>query len=101
VLIRLDRNLDRAGGIKILQQLEREDVPHDGELFYKVAQAYALLGDKRSALRVLRLSIERNFFCFPYLIQDPFLESLRADPEYIQLTEYAGKRHEEFKRKFF
>lgn len=92
---------DHAGGIKVLQQLEREDVPHDGELFYKVAQGYALLEDKRSALRVLRLSIERNFFCLPYMIQDPFLEGIRRESEYIQLMEYAGRRHEEFKRKFF
>ena len=92
---------DRANGVKILQELEHENVPPDGELFYKVAQAYALLGDKQSALRVLRFSIERNFFCLPYMVQDSFLQSLRKEPEYFQLTDQAGIRHEAFKRKFF
>ena len=84
-----------------MQGLEADNVPPDGELFYKVAQAYALLGDKQSALRVLRFSIDHNFFCSPYILQDPFLESLRREPEYSVLIREASMRHEYFKQKFF
>ena len=73
----------------------------DAEGIYKAAQAYAVLGDKASALRVLRSSIDGGFFCYPYFVSDPLLESLRAEPEYKVVMELARKRHEDFKHEFF
>ena len=73
----------------------------DGEISYKLAEVYAVLGDKHSALRKLRSSIEQGFFCYGYLISDPLTESLRFENEYLTLMEKASQRHEEFKRKFF
>lgn len=73
----------------------------DGEIFYKLAQAYAVLGDKQSALRNLRRSIEQGFFCYGYFITDPLIDSLRADAEYVPLMEKTRQRHEAFKRRFF
>lgn len=73
----------------------------DGEIFYKLAQVYAVLGDKQSALRNLRSSIEQGFFCYGYFITDPLIGSLRADAEYVPLMEKTRQRHEEFKRRFF
>lgn len=73
----------------------------DGEIAYKQAQAYAVLGDKRSGLRALRHSIERGFFCYPYFVSDPLLDGLRGEAEYATLMRAARERHEEFRRKFF
>jgi hypothetical protein len=39
----------------------------DPEATYKIAQAYSSLGDKASALRVLRISVEGGFFFYPYI----------------------------------
>lgn len=74
---------------------------NDAEAIYKIAQGYAVLGDKVAALRVLRRSIEGGFFCAPYFIGDPLLENLRGEKEFAVILEIARRRHEEFRRKFF
>jgi hypothetical protein len=73
----------------------------DAEAIYKVAQAYAALGDSDSALRVLRRSIEGGFFCSPYILSDPLLKSIRATGEFQRLAGLARQRHEQFRSRFF
>jgi hypothetical protein len=57
-----------------------------------------VLGEKASALRVLRRSIESGFFSYPYIAADPLLESVRDEPEFARLLTMAKERHEAFKR---
>lgn len=95
---------DKQKGLTLLRETEQKVLEHgvsDAEGIYKVAQAYAALGDKESALRVLKRSIEGGFFCYPYFTSDPLLENLRGEAQYTVLMEQARKRHEEFKQKFF
>ena len=73
----------------------------DGEIAYKIAQGYAALGDKRSAVRAFGRSIEQGFFCYPYFESDPLLNPVRGESEYAALMKKAQARHEEFKRRFF
>jgi hypothetical protein len=70
-------------------------------LLVKIAQAYALIGDKASALRVLRHSIENEFFPYSYFATDPLLDSLRSEGEFSRLMDAARQRHEGFKSRFF
>jgi DNA-binding winged helix-turn-helix (wHTH) protein/TolB-like protein len=91
-------------GREILQHLERkieERGVGDPEAMYKIAQAYAVLGDKASALRTLRQSIENGFFCYPYFTTDPLLNGLRNEPEFTTLLKMARLRYEAFKNSFF
>jgi DNA-binding winged helix-turn-helix (wHTH) protein/TolB-like protein len=91
-------------GLEILRVLEKkigERGVGDPEAMYKVSQAYSVLGDKTSALRVLRRSIEAGFFCYPYFTTDPLLNELRNDPEFTALSNAAHQRHEAFRSKFF
>ena len=81
-------------------KIEEREV-RDSEAIYKVAQAYAVLGEKAPALRVLRQSIENGFFSYPYLAADPLLDPLRAEPECTQLLALARQRHEAFKKLLF
>jgi serine/threonine protein kinase/Tfp pilus assembly protein PilF len=95
---------DNGGGLKLLRQTEskiEERGVSDAEGLYKVAQAYAVLGDKASALHMLRHSIGGGFFCYPYFVRDPLLESLRGDREFQTLMDQARQRHEQFKKTFF
>jgi DNA-binding winged helix-turn-helix (wHTH) protein/TolB-like protein len=88
----------------VLRDVEREIEQKgvgDSEAVYKVAQAYSVLGEKGSALRVLRRSIETGFFCYNYLRSDPLLESLRSEAEWNKLLEIARTRHESFRSAFF
>ncbi|HZS07043.1 MAG TPA: tetratricopeptide repeat protein [Blastocatellia bacterium] len=94
----------RDSGLELLRDTERRieaSGVNDPEGIYKLAQGYAVLGDKAAALRVLRKSIEGGFFCYPYFTTDPLLKNLRGEQEYASLVERARERHEEFRRKFF
>lgn len=94
----------REKGLALLRdtrQMIEERGVQDAEGLYKVAQAYAVLGDKQSAVRMLRRSIEGGFFCYPYFTTDPLLDNIRGQAEYATLMEMARVRHEEFKRKLF
>ena len=93
-----------AQGLTLLHATEdriEEQGVTDAEGIYKVAQAYAVLGDKTSALHMLRHSIGGGFFCYPYFVRDPLLQNLRSEPEFLTLMNQARQRHEEFKAKFF
>ena len=68
----------------------------DGEMLYKMAQAYAQLGDKQSALRLFRRTIEANFYPYTYFARDPLLEPVRGEPEYSAVLELARQREEAF-----
>jgi serine/threonine-protein kinase len=95
---------DKTHGVKLLKQTEdkiEERGVSDPEGMYKVAQAYAVLGDKPSALHMLRHSIGGGFFCYPYFVSDPLLQSLRGEPEFETLINQARQRHEQFKKTFF
>lgn len=73
----------------------------DPEAAYKIAQANAVLGDKVSAMRVFKRSIDSGFFPYPYLLTDPLLDNLRNEPEFKRLVEAARRRHEAFIAAFF
>jgi TolB-like protein len=93
-----------AEGVQILNQLENRIVQKgvgDPEATYKIAQAYAVLGDRASALRMFRYTIENGFFAHPYFLIDPLLENVRREPQFQPLMEMARQRHEAFKSRFF
>ncbi len=94
---------DNADGVNILQQTEskiEERGVSDAEGLYKVAQAYAVLGDKAAAIHMLRHSIGGGFFCYPYFARDPLLQNLRGEPEFQDLMKQAMHRYEQFKASF-
>ena len=93
-----------AAGIDILRDAEKKIDQRgvlDPEAIYKIAQAYAALGEKQSALRVLRRSVENGFFCYPYMVADPLLDSVRSDFEFAALLTSARRQHEAFKAGLF
>ncbi len=91
-------------GLEILRQLDdkiRKRGVGDPEAIYKMAQAYGVLGDKASAIRLFRRSVESGFFSYPYFTSDPLLDSIRTEAEFDQIMKTAQQRHEAFKSKFF
>jgi hypothetical protein len=73
----------------------------DAESLYKVAQAYAVLGDRASAILMLHRTIEGGFFPYPYFERDPLLNNIRKEPEFEMLMKEARERHERFRKQFF
>lgn len=95
------KNTEGVKFLKVTESKIQESGVSDAELLYKVAQAYAVLGDKASALHMLHHSVEGGFFCYPYFVRDPLLQSLRNDPEFQSLMGQALQRHSQFKSAFF
>src|SRR5262249_41748710 len=95
---------ERRTGLEILGDVDREIQQRgvgDAEGAYKIAQAYAVLGDTQSALRVLARSVDQGFFCYDYIRSDPLLEKIRGEAEYGRILEVARTRHDSFARDFF
>ncbi|MEO8128953.1 MAG: winged helix-turn-helix domain-containing protein [Bryobacteraceae bacterium] len=90
--------------LETLQETEgriQERGVEDAEAIYKVAQAYAVVGDKTSALRVLSRSIEHGFFPYSYLASDPLLDTIRGEAEFVRLMTVARERQDSFRRALF
>jgi DNA-binding winged helix-turn-helix (wHTH) protein/TolB-like protein len=96
-----DENAKAAVILHALEFKVNERGVADPEATYKIAQAYAAIADKTSALRVLSRSIENGFFPYPYFTTDPLLDSLRSEVIFSKLMKTARERHEDFKSKFF
>ena len=91
-------------GAEILRETESKIAARgagDPEAMYKMAEAYAMLGDRPAAVRALRASIEGGFFSYPYLVTDPLLEGVRSDGDFQRQLTVARQRHEAFKQRFF
>lgn len=88
-------------GLRYLKQLERETSTEDGEMVYKLAQAYAVLGDVPSAILKLHAAIDHGFYCYPCFVRDPLLVPLHGDAQYAELMKLSRERHESFKHKYF
>jgi len=102
----LSDSIHRRGpeGLDLLRGLEtkiRERGVGDPEATYKIAQAYAVLGDNTSAMRALRTSVESGFFSYPYIVKDPLLNDLHNEPEFAQILNIARQRYETFRSSFF
>jgi DNA-binding winged helix-turn-helix (wHTH) protein/TolB-like protein len=94
----------KSEGVKLLRELEdkiQQRGVGDPEGTYKIAEAYGVLGDKASALRMLRYSIQHGFFAWPYFTSDPLLTSLHDEPQFSELMTMARDRHTAFKKRFF
>jgi DNA-binding winged helix-turn-helix (wHTH) protein/TolB-like protein len=87
--------------LRVLETTINQRGVGDPEAMYKIAQAYAMLGDNSSALRVLRRSIDAGFFSYAYFVTDPLLDRLRKEGEFSELMNAARRRHENFKRTYF
>jgi serine/threonine protein kinase/TolB-like protein/Flp pilus assembly protein TadD len=95
---------ENSRGLKLLHEVETKVDTRgvrDAESLYKLAQAYAVLGEKYSALRVLRQSILGGFFCYPYMLNDPLMQSLHTESEFQSLMNQARQRHKQFEARFF
>lgn len=88
-------------GVEYLKALERANPTSDGEMLYKMAQAYATLGESSSALRLFSAAISHNFYCYTCFLRDPLMTSLHGEPRYTELLELARDRQEQFRLRYF
>ena len=86
---------------KYLLELENSSATTDGEMLFKIAQAYTRVGDSPSAVRLLQQAVSHNFYCYSCFQHDPLTSSLRGDSQYDELLRLARVRSDNFKRRYF
>jgi tetratricopeptide (TPR) repeat protein len=94
----------RDAALDLLRQTQDEMEDRgvgDAETMYKIAQVYAVLGDKPAALHALSHTVEGGFFCSSCFANDPLLAGIREEAEFQRLSDDAQRRHAEFKAQFF
>ncbi len=73
---------------------------HDSEMIYRFTHFYAMLNQEENALAALEKSIDRGFFCYPYMKSDPLTKSIHNHPRFKQILEKAKIRHELYEKRF-
>ncbi len=69
------------------------------ELFF-AARHLGYLSECDRALVILARAVDEGFFCYPALVNDPWLHSLRASPNFEAIVQSAQERHAKAVRAF-
>jgi TolB-like protein len=67
----------------------------DPEGMYYQARQLSYLGAEAEALEMLSRSIRNGFFCYPAMVRDPWLDSLRGRSGFTSLLREADERYRE------
>jgi serine/threonine protein kinase/tetratricopeptide (TPR) repeat protein len=86
--------------LRATKNREESNTP-DSEIWFLIAENYGLIGAKRDCIRTLNKAIEMGYFCYPFFLTDPFLDSVRDEPEFRKLLSIAKEKHEAFKKKYY
>jgi serine/threonine-protein kinase len=65
----------------------------DPEARYFVGRHLAYAGDHAGALTAIEWAVDNGFFCAPAMAQDPWLDPIRAIPEFSSILHRAETRH--------
>ena len=66
---------------------------HDPEVLFHMARTVARCGHRPRALELLSQSVDGGYFNIPLFARDPWLDPLRGDPSFADITARADARH--------
>jgi non-specific serine/threonine protein kinase len=88
---------DKDGALGCLTEELTSTAIADMNYAWVMAQGFALIGEKQTALEWLNAAVERGFINYPLLHHlDPFLESVRGEPGFDRLMEATRQQWESF-----
>jgi tetratricopeptide (TPR) repeat protein len=61
----------------------------DPEGIYFIARGFAQLGETEESLRILDRVVEGGFYCDQTMARDPYLDSVRTNPEFMRILRRA------------
>ncbi|HET9994443.1 MAG TPA: protein kinase [Candidatus Acidoferrum sp.] len=73
----------------------------DPEGIYYLARQLSFLGEQEPAVETLSRAINNGFFCYPAMVRDPWLDSIRTRSEFTSLLRKAQELHREASALFF
>jgi TolB-like protein len=91
---------DTDKGLIAVRKLEQANLS-DAEAWYYWASFFSLLGDKPGCIRSFKRAVDGGYFNYPFMVTDPFFNSMRNNLEYQQILELAKSKHQDFKNKNF
>ena len=72
----------------------------DPEGLFYLARQFAYLTEKTTALEMLSRAVGKGFFCYPAMLRDPWLDSLRSCSEFIELLRQSQEKYREAGKAF-
>lgn len=99
--LHLEKN--ETAAIKLANEIRYEIIKNqvnDGEMIYKIAQAFSQIKQTKEALELFKLAVDKGFFCYPFFNNDPLMENIRKNSEFETTLKKAQDRHQDFKIKF-
>lgn len=90
---------DTAASVRVSDELLQETF-RDPEGWYYLARQLSHIGEPERALIALARSVDWGFFCYPAMLRDPWLDSLRGGPEFERILHKAQMVHQEAMRVF-
>ncbi|HJW08779.1 MAG TPA: hypothetical protein VJ483_04045 [Holophagaceae bacterium] len=93
----------QAESLVALEQLENERVQvrvPDGEITFKVAEAFGYLGQPHRALEVMGKAAIQGFGCTPWYERSPFLAEARKLPAWPRLHQTLQERQQLLEQRF-
>ncbi len=91
---------DIDAGLQAVRRFEEANIL-DAEAWFQFAGHYGLLGDKEGSIRLLQRAVNGGFFNYPFLLTNPFFDSVREDVEFQRVLQQAKEKHLAFKKRFF
>ena len=82
---------DRDGCVEGTRQLLASGF-HDPEGVFFCARNLARVDDREFALKLLRQVVDGGFYCAPAIVQDPWFDSIRAEPSFINVLHRAEEK---------
>src|SRR5262249_44253649 len=72
----------------------------DPEGMFYMGRCTARVGEPEMAVLGITNAVDRGFFCYPYLVRDPWLDPIRGDARFIDALRRAEGKWREAKRAF-
>jgi TolB-like protein/tetratricopeptide (TPR) repeat protein len=80
---------NKAEALQLVRQVEAAE-KRQYVCNYEIAQVYTALGDRDKAFQWLKTGVNQQCDCMIWLNGEPWMQSLRADPRYLDLLNRVG-----------
>lgn len=90
---------DFEAGLQVVHSIKESNIL-DAETWFHFAGLCALMGDKEGSVRRLQRAVDGGFFNYPFMLEDPFFDSVRDDAEFQSVLQQAKEKHLVFKKRF-
>src|SRR5215510_5494844 len=90
---------NREESLRLSEEMRNATFRDPEGLFY-LARQCAYLGEQPMALEILSRVISKGFICYPALLRDPWLDSLRGSKGFVELLRKAQEMHREAVKSF-